>query len=151
MNPKQLATLFQAIRSVLRSKDDPSLLLTSSFESLPKAEQEELERVFFVLGRVLKVGKNLDSLLAELEPHVGSSAHRTANNPEEKRFAEAWTQSNRFGNTLAHLLNEKGWGRHSPEPTKRDRFVAATVVQWLGSPVGQAFLHQLGYRRESRA
>lgn len=34
-----------------------------------------------------------------------------------------------------------------PIPTDREHEVAATVVQWLGSPVGQGFLRDLGYEK----
>ena len=34
------------------------------------------------------------------------------------------------------------------EVTERDRKVAATVIQWLGSPVGQSFLSKLSKRTQ---
>ena len=74
----------------------------------------------------------------------GLGAHRCKYNPEEKAFADAWTASN--GNTLANLLDQRDDVRGKlPQPTDREAVVAATVVQWLGSPVGQAFLRDLGY------
>ncbi len=79
----------------------------------------------------------------------GLYTHRFKDNPEEKRFAEAWDTINRLGSNLAYLLDPKnGVGSRPPEPTDRERVVAATVIQWLGSPVGQAFLRDLGYVRE---
>lgn len=80
--------------------------------------------------------------------HKGLHQHRFADNLEEQRFAEAWEAANSpplsYG-TLAWLLGDGGapvW------PTAQERAVAATVVQWLGSPVGQCFLRDLGYVRK---
>lgn len=80
--------------------------------------------------------------------HTGLSTHRFRDNPEELRFAEAWSKQNDHGGTLAYLLDPAHGGRgRPPEPTDREHVVAATVVQWLGSPVGQSFLAELGYEK----
>lgn len=50
----------------------------------------------------------------------------------EKEFAEHWEKQ---GNTLAYLLGD---GRDPVTPTEREQVVAATLMQWLGSNVGQA-------------
>lgn len=73
----------------------------------------------------------------------GLHKYRFKDNPEERRFAEAWE---RQSSNLRHLLHT-GDQHNPPDPSKRDKIVAATVIQWLGSPVGQAFLSDLGYRR----
>jgi hypothetical protein len=85
---------------------------------------------------------------------LGLHVHRLKDNEEEKRFADAWATWNRDGlSTLAALLDPRPWPKpaylgHEPSPaTNRDHVVAATVVQWLGSPVGQSFLEELGYTR----
>ena len=76
--------------------------------------------------------------------YKGLNLHRFKDNPEERRFAEAW-DAQQQGRTLAYLLSIQ---QHSPpDPTDREHEVAATVVQWLGSPVGQSFLRELGYER----
>jgi len=76
----------------------------------------------------------------------GRSQHRFKNNPIEKIFAEVWDKQNnsiRKGRgTLDYLLADKG-NDPNGEVTKRDREVAATVIQWLGSPVGQWFLSEV--------
>jgi hypothetical protein len=78
----------------------------------------------------------------------GLHQYRFEANPEEKRFALAWDTHNRDGGTLAYLLDtNQGQGLRPPEPSERDQVVAATVIQWLGSPVGQFFLTQLGYAK----
>lgn len=69
-------------------------------------------------------------------------------NPEEVRFAKAWDQHNERGQTLAYLLDpNNGVGMGPIDPADRDVVVAATVMQWLGSPVGQNFLADLGYEK----
>jgi len=74
----------------------------------------------------------------------GISAHRLKDNPEERRFAEAWEKHN----PLAWLLDERHEQTGRPaDPSDRDQVVAATVIQWLGSPVGRAFLSDLGYQK----
>ena len=77
--------------------------------------------------------------------HVGLHAYRLMENPEEKRFAEMWKKYNHTGGTLAYILN---LNNQREEPPDHDCVVAATVIQWLGSPVGQGFLQELGYTRK---
>lgn len=80
----------------------------------------------------------------------GLHTHRFRDNPEEERFAKAWDDQNRHGSNLAYLLDPKnGVGCRPPEPTDREHEVAATVIQWLGSPVGQGFLRDLGYEKKA--
>lgn len=83
------------------------------------------------------------------DKHEGLSTHRFEGNPEERRFAEAWQRYNDQGNTLDWLLDPKHSARtgYPPHAEDRERVVAATVVQWLGSPVGRGFLRDLGYVR----
>lgn len=81
--------------------------------------------------------------------HMGVSTHRFLDNPEERRFALAWERMDRDGRTLAYLLDPKhGVGGFLPDPSDRDYLVAATMMQWLGSPVGQGFLRDIGYERK---
>jgi hypothetical protein len=71
----------------------------------------------------------------------GLHAYRFKNNPLERKYALAWEVQNREGKTLAYLLDPDPL--HPLDPSNRDQEVAATVIQWLGSPVGQAFLGSL--------
>lgn len=57
--------------------------------------------------------------------NVGKHTHRLKSNPRERIAAE-------LGN-----------GKDPVEVSDRDREVAATVIQWLGSPVGNNFLREL--------
>lgn len=79
--------------------------------------------------------------------HEGFNTHRLKDNPEEERFASAWRgmQSGRVLDWLLSGANQRGYPTNPA--TERDEAVAATVMQWLGSPVGQGFLRDLGYER----
>ena len=82
----------------------------------------------------------------------GLGAHRCKDNIEEKAFADAWAASNASSSTLAHLLDQREDLRGKPPaPTDREAVVAATVVQWFGSQVGQGFLRDLGYSKAVEA
>lgn len=75
----------------------------------------------------------------------GKRHYRTRSNPKERIAAELWDYWNSYPyQTLNFLLDEKvdqGW---LPEAASdHDHTVAATVIQWLGSPVGQQFLDEL--------
>ena len=71
----------------------------------------------------------------------GMSPHRYKENPLEKRFAEAWQEWNEEGRGfLTYLMDETNRGEPNPPLSDRDYLVAATVVQWFGSPVGQGCL-----------
>ena len=75
----------------------------------------------------------------------GLHTYRLRDNATERRFAKAWVEENTSGPTnpiplLAHLLGD---GRDPVIPTLRDEEVAATVIQWLGSPVGMSFLKKV--------
>lgn len=73
----------------------------------------------------------------------GKSQHRFKQNPLEEMYATAWEEINtdRYGHntTLDYMLAEDN-NRPCGEVTDRDRVVASTVIQWLGSPVGQNFV-----------
>lgn len=76
----------------------------------------------------------------------GLSEHRFKENPDEKKFAEAWKKLQENGKYLAHLLDAREVHQGTPPlPADRDFVVAATVIQWLGSPVGKLFLAEVGF------
>jgi hypothetical protein len=68
---------------------------------------------------------------------------RYRDNPLEQRFATEWANLNKVDDpgrtTLAYMLCV-GDQRHPLPPTDRERTVASTVVQWLGSPVGSRWV-----------
>ena len=79
-------------------------------------------------------------------PHYGLNRNRFSREPEEKRFADHWEQEQTPDNSGRGLLEHILSTTNEPvEPNTRDRQVAATVVQWLGSSVGRCFLEELGY------
>lgn len=89
----------------------------------------------------------------EFGGHVGCKTYRFKkrdDNEQERVFAEKWQGINdeEHTKTLARLLAEDPNARNLPPPSDRDKMVAATVIQWLGSPVGQGFLRDCGFVRE---
>jgi hypothetical protein len=87
--------------------------------------------------------------------HKGLRTYRFKfnDNPMERVFAEAWVEENRVvsGNSLLdHLLAEDP-NRPRGEVSQRDATVAATVIQWLGSPVGQCFLQDVVEKSHEKA
>lgn len=73
----------------------------------------------------------------------GLRAQRIDHNPMERRFAEAWDREHEPGRSvLGYLLGDPNRLHYAgpPDVEERDAEVAATVIQWLGSPVGQHFL-----------
>ncbi len=77
----------------------------------------------------------------------GLQKHRFKDHPEERRFAAAWADQQEHHRNLDHLLEPADGSGHQPKAADRDYVVAATVIQWLGSPVGQGFLSELGYSK----
>ena len=68
--------------------------------------------------------------------HEGISRHRLESNPLEAAYAKAWEE--KAPTTLGYLLCEQDRSRH--DYSERDAEVAATIIQWLGSPVGSFFV-----------
>jgi hypothetical protein len=87
------------------------------------------------------------SIYAKIK-HEGLHAYRlkpNMDNPREVAFAEQWQHEQDFGRVLSHLLGSGDIGGEVT-PSERDIEVAATVIQWLGSAVGQSFLEQVTKR-----
>jgi hypothetical protein len=76
--------------------------------------------------------------------HRGLHKWRYKDNALEKRFADEWAKLNdgdRGGlPTLLYLLAADNNRPVLEEMSARDAEVAATVIQWLGSPVGSCWL-----------
>ena len=80
--------------------------------------------------------------------HEGRQPYRLKNNPMERAFARAWKERNTvapgmMGHGILDYLLADDSNRPLDEVTERDASVAATVVQWLGSPVGQCFVRDV--------
>jgi hypothetical protein len=74
----------------------------------------------------------------------GLHQYRFQNNPMEEKYAKAWEKENKSGSNdiLDYLLAKDCNSPQDGEVSERDRLVAATVIQWLGSPVGQSFIEE---------
>lgn len=79
--------------------------------------------------------------------NVGYHAYRLKSNPVERIFAEEWDKQNApvlcGRSTLAYLVDD---GKRREDVTKAEVKLAATMIQWLGSPVGQDFLRVVNER-----
>lgn len=88
--------------------------------------------------------KELQDMTRDKAQFQGMHTHRYVSDPMEKRFAKAWQEFNaRRGSGPTHfeyLMDPNNRGHPDPPLTKRDWLIAATVIQWLGSPVGLFFL-----------
>jgi hypothetical protein len=60
-------------------------------------------------------------------------------NPREVAFAEQWEWECTTGKILNKLV---GTAPYYDDVTDRDRLVAATLMQWLGSNVGMSFIFE---------
>lgn len=100
--------------------------------------------------------------LPKVEPlHQGNRFYRTddekCTNPRERAFAEEWNRINTSDplgwSLLDRMVDENqehsiepgyggSWDRMVQSCTERDHMIAATVIQWLGSNVGQGFLER---------
>jgi hypothetical protein len=88
--------------------------------------------------------------------HLGVNHHRLKSNPNELEMAKAWVHFIESGQAMPErrpdhvdfLLDSGQTVPHCKLASDRDRQVAATVIQWLGSPVGRGFiLDTLGIER----
>ncbi|OGU60449.1 MAG: hypothetical protein A2V66_01830 [Ignavibacteria bacterium RBG_13_36_8] len=76
----------------------------------------------------------------------GLHQYRFENNPLEEKFAIHWERLNYYRGKVFGILDyllAKDPNRPNYEVTDRDREIAATVIQWLGSPVGNAFVEDV--------
>jgi hypothetical protein len=79
----------------------------------------------------------------------GLHQYRLEQNPNEEVFAKTWEERNISkitknidGRSTLDFLLAINSNEPNGEVTSRDRKVAATVIQWLGSPVGQGFIQE---------
>ena len=75
----------------------------------------------------------------------GKNARRLADNPLERSFADAWARYNKEGKITEYLLTDSPLNHRQTVPDDVEVDIA-TMMQWLGSPVGQGFLEEaLGF------
>jgi hypothetical protein len=68
---------------------------------------------------------------------AGKNVHRLSCEPLERKFHDEWKKHQEQNHTLEYILGDNN------EPavvTDYEQMIVATVIQWLGSPVGQGFL-----------
>ena len=92
--------------------------------------------------------------------NYGIMYYRTEKMERERAFAEAWAKRAAEGAADGDLLDQLLIAQRRSTaiderliaPSPRERAIVATVIQWLGSPVGWAFLADAlkaaGYRLE---
>ena len=76
----------------------------------------------------------------------GTKQYRFEQNPEEKLFHDAFVKEFKDPTDIARVVfgttdgyNPKDW------TTEREQTICVNLIQWLGSPVGEGFLRELGY------
>lgn len=79
--------------------------------------------------------------------HEGLSTNQLNSNPREQVFAKAWKQINDppypvVSVPLELLLCSNGDGNINRDLSQIEATTAATVIQWLGSPVGWEWLNE---------
>lgn len=72
----------------------------------------------------------------------GPSQYRFKDNPLEEEFAKAWEKENTRPIGGKNILEYIAGGPNGVV-SERNRVVAATVIQWLRSPVGQSFIRDM--------
>lgn len=79
--------------------------------------------------------------------YQGKNTHRYKQNPLELAFAREWQGACDTGHNLEYLLSG---GTNQRLPVSEQEQVASnTVIQWLGSPVGQSFLATVMSKKEA--
>jgi len=82
----------------------------------------------------------------------GFMLSRIKTNNIEKEFAEAWQKECEAKVYINHgrgliqdlfMFNDDGYSISNLELTPENRYVAATVIQWLGTNCGMSFLRQV--------
>lgn len=102
-------------------------------------------------------GNHLIGCTVRLEhlKHEGNYRKKIETCPYERAFAETWEKWNvpsvgiNHGFTTLELVVLKETGRVLGMPiledelTQRDCYVAASVIQWLGTAIGESFLNEV--------
>lgn len=96
------------------------------------------------------------------ESNIGYKHSRVKDNPREMAFYEQWMKENEPNSHINNgqgilqdlFIEREGFlglvRRYEIEINNRDRYIAATIIQWLGSNVGMSFLHEALARFNAR-
>jgi hypothetical protein len=79
--------------------------------------------------------------------YTGKNSHRYKQNPLELAFAREWQDRCETGANLEYLLS--GGSNQRWPVSEQEQMTANTVVQWLGSPIGQSFLAAVMAKKEA--
>ena len=75
--------------------------------------------------------------------HSGRSPHRLKSNPKERVFLESWQKEQKQNHELQWLLCASyDQNVQERDITQEEATCAATLMQWLGSPVGSCWLDE---------
>lgn len=77
----------------------------------------------------------------------GKHTHRLKSNPLERVASNQWNEHNRNGKLLEYIMGDGA--KPATDVSDRDQLVAATVMQWLGSPVGLAYVDEFIVKRRA--
>ena len=78
----------------------------------------------------------------------GNKTYRHEQNPEEKRFHDEFIKQHGDHNMSAIVLEPKNGGMSpSRHLTPEEENIVVSGMQWLGSPLGQSFLRDMGYEK----
>lgn len=109
------------------------------------ASKAALSAHWISFGRLNRLKKKNQSMTRIRSRFRGLSSHRYKDNPLERTFAKLWERINTLPSgpaALDYLMDLLNRGTPDPSISDRDWLVASTVIQWLGSPVGQNFLFE---------
>ena len=78
--------------------------------------------------------------------HEGMCRYRLKDSLIEQKLANTWQHINATYCTLDWLVGHTDEnGQHCGHATQEQATMAATVIQWLGTPVGRQFLQEVGF------
>ena len=96
-------------------------------------------------GMLTMSAEDYDSLVDHRYGRNATSAlRRLPQTPLAKKFHGVWNQKEYAGVLPALLANRFNFP--NGEMTERDAAVVGQFVQWLGSPAGQHYLYECGYK-----
>lgn len=106
----------------------------------------EMIAAFTELKAVFEGGEDGNEVVENLDiVHSGIHSRRISlpGNEHELYFSEEWKKLQEKSKTLDGILSPDGQPVFA---SQRDATVAATIIQWLGSPVGTGFIRSVNER-----
>jgi len=80
----------------------------------------------------------------------GNKTYRHKQNPEEKWFHDSFVSQHGDRDMAAIVFEPNDRGTAPSEYlTPREESIVISTIQWLGSPVGQNFLREMGYEKST--